>query len=255
MEHPGASIHEFLADVTLASPIDRWDQQEGAVTLMTLHAAKGLEFPVVFVVALEEGLLPHSRANNNDKELEEERRLLFVGITRAQRQLYLSRCRIRTFRGQQAATFPSRFLDELPDGADRLRGSLGDRAAPAEGSAGGGSGSSPGTRLPSRATAVPARSVPPDHGGRAGRRRRARPAGQAARTRTPCGPGTRSSMPSSGSGESSQWRGREPRRKGTVAFTVGGPRTFVLSLAPLRLLSRAADRNAVAGQRPAARAA
>ena len=68
----------------------------------------------MFVVALEEGLLPHSRANDDDKELEEERRLLFVGITRAQRELYLSRCRVRMFRGQQAATFPSRFLDELP---------------------------------------------------------------------------------------------------------------------------------------------
>ena len=66
-EHPGASIHDFLADVTLASPIDRWDQQTGAATLMTLHAAKGLEFPVVFIVALEEGLLPHTRAHDDDK--------------------------------------------------------------------------------------------------------------------------------------------------------------------------------------------
>ena len=63
--HPGASIQDFLAEITLASPIDRWDQETGAVTLMTLHAAKGLEFPVVFIVALEEGLLPHSRANEN----------------------------------------------------------------------------------------------------------------------------------------------------------------------------------------------
>src|SRR5271166_3433809 len=113
-DHPGASIHDFLAEVTLSSPIDRWDQQTGTVTLMTLHAAKGLEFPVVFVNALEEGLLPHSRANDDNKQLEEERRLLFVGITRAQRELYLSRCRIRTFRGQQQATLPSRFLEELP---------------------------------------------------------------------------------------------------------------------------------------------
>ncbi len=114
-EHPGAPVHEFLAEVTLASPIDRWDQDHGAVTLMTLHAAKGLEFPVVFVSALEEGLLPHTRANNDDDELEEERRLLFVGITRARRELYLSLCRIRTFRGQIQATTRSRFLDELPD--------------------------------------------------------------------------------------------------------------------------------------------
>ena len=126
-EHPGASIHDFLAEVTLASPIDRWDQQTGAVTLMTLHAAKGLEFPVVFIVALEDGLLPHSRAENNDKELEEERRLLFVGITRAQRELYLSRCTIRTFRGQQQATRQSRFLKELPEESMEYSRSLGRR--------------------------------------------------------------------------------------------------------------------------------
>ena len=82
-QNPGASIQDFLAEITLASAIDRWDQETGAVTLMTLHAAKGLEFPVVFIVALEEGLLPHSRANENDNQMEEERRLLFVGITRA----------------------------------------------------------------------------------------------------------------------------------------------------------------------------
>ena len=82
---------------------------------MTLHAAKGLEFPVVFIVGLEQGLLPHSRANENASELEEERRLLFVGITRARRELYLSRCRVRAFRGQQQATIPSRFLAELPE--------------------------------------------------------------------------------------------------------------------------------------------
>ena len=83
---------------------------------MTLHAAKGLEFPVVFIIALENGLLPHSRAGENDNQIEEERRLFFVGITRARRELYLSRCVVRTFRGQQQATFPSRFLEELPEG-------------------------------------------------------------------------------------------------------------------------------------------
>ncbi len=80
--HPGASIEDFLAEITLASAIDRWDQDAGAVSLMTLHAAKGLEFPVVFIVALEEGVLPHFAPQNDKNELEEERRLLFVGITR-----------------------------------------------------------------------------------------------------------------------------------------------------------------------------
>ena len=100
----------------LASPIDRWDENTGAVTLMTVHAAKGLEFPVVFIVALEEGLLPHSRALGKSSELEEERRLFFVGITRARRELYLSRCRVRSHRGQFQATQPSTFLNELPVG-------------------------------------------------------------------------------------------------------------------------------------------
>ena len=82
---------------------------------MTVHAAKGLEFPVVFIVALEQGLLPHSRAKDNESETEEERRLLFVGITRVRRNLFLSRSVIRTFQGKQQATFPSSFLRELPD--------------------------------------------------------------------------------------------------------------------------------------------
>src|SRR5262249_7993578 len=114
--HAGASIQDFLADITLASPIDRWDRDTGVVTLMTVHAAKGLEFPVVFIVALEDGLLPHARANGDRNELEEERRLFFVGITRARRELYLSRCVVRTFRGQQQATISSKFLSELPEG-------------------------------------------------------------------------------------------------------------------------------------------
>ena len=82
---------------------------------MTLHAAKGLEFPVVFIVGLEQGILPHARSNDNESELEEERRLLFVGITRAERELYLSHCRVREFRGQRMATIPSSFLAELPE--------------------------------------------------------------------------------------------------------------------------------------------
>ena len=115
--HPGSSIQDFLEEITLASPIDRWDEDKGAVTLMTLHAAKGLEFPAVFIVAMEEGILPHSRANEDRSELEEERRLLFVGITRARRDLHMSRCCVRSFRGQQQATMPSRFLAELPEEA------------------------------------------------------------------------------------------------------------------------------------------
>ena len=99
---------------------------------MTLHAAKGLEFPVAFIVGLEQGLLPHSRANESDDELEEERRLLFVGITRAERELYLSHCRIREFRGQRQATIPSCFLAELPEEALIVRDLTGGETPPLE---------------------------------------------------------------------------------------------------------------------------
>ena len=116
-EHAGASVVDFLEEISLASAVDRWRDETGAVALMTLHAAKGLEFPVVFVVGLEEGILPHGRSLRDDDpgEVEEERRLLFVGITRARRELYLSRCRVREFRGRTDVAQPSRFLRELPD--------------------------------------------------------------------------------------------------------------------------------------------
>jgi DNA helicase II / ATP-dependent DNA helicase PcrA len=131
-KHPEGSIHDFLAEITLSSPIDRWDEDSGAVTLMTMHAAKGLEFPVVFIVGLEQGILPHSRANENQTETEEERRLFFVGITRARRELYLSRTTVRTLRGVQQATWASTFLSELPEGPVRVRdqSGLGGAAAP-----------------------------------------------------------------------------------------------------------------------------
>jgi DNA helicase-2/ATP-dependent DNA helicase PcrA len=86
----------------------------GVVTMMTLHTAKGLEFPVVFLTALEDGVFPHLRALGDPRELEEERRLAYVGITRAQKRLFLSRATVRTSWGQPAYNPPSRFLDELP---------------------------------------------------------------------------------------------------------------------------------------------
>ncbi|MEK6703154.1 MAG: 3'-5' exonuclease, partial [Planctomycetota bacterium] len=87
----------------------------GAVTLMTLHAAKGLEFGAVAMIGLEDGLLPHSRALQAEAEMEEERRLAFVGITRAMRHLHISCARYRTTRGLAERTIPSRFLEELPE--------------------------------------------------------------------------------------------------------------------------------------------
>ncbi len=109
-----AMLRAFLESVTLVADADTVDPSQGSVTLMTLHAAKGLEFKAVAVVGMEENLLPHSRATQNDDALEEERRLAFVGITRAMRHLILTASRYRTQRGMSERTIPSRFLAELP---------------------------------------------------------------------------------------------------------------------------------------------
>ena len=112
------SVHDLLRGyierVTLVSDSDAIDPSLGAVTLMTLHAAKGLEFPVVAMIGLEEGCLPHARGLESPAELEEERRLCFVGITRAMRRLLMTSSRYRTVRGVPERTIPSRFIDELP---------------------------------------------------------------------------------------------------------------------------------------------
>lgn len=113
-ENPQGTLDDFLAQISLVSDADHMDGAGGAVTLMTLHAAKGLEFPVVAIIGLEEGILPHSRARGNLHELEEERRLFFVGITRAEQQLIISRAARRTLRGLTEVTITSPFLRELP---------------------------------------------------------------------------------------------------------------------------------------------
>ncbi len=94
--------------------MDGWDERQDSVSVMTLHAAKGLEFPVVYMLAVEQGLLPHERSLNKEEDVEEERRLAFVGITRAKQELYLTHARLREFRGQTLYAVPSMFLDELP---------------------------------------------------------------------------------------------------------------------------------------------
>jgi DNA helicase II / ATP-dependent DNA helicase PcrA len=109
-----AMLRAYLESVALVSDADRVDPDQGAVTLMTLHASKGLEFAAVAVVGLEEGTLPHSRANDSEASLEEERRLCFVGLTRAMRRLLVTSARYRTNRGIPERTIPSRFLGELP---------------------------------------------------------------------------------------------------------------------------------------------
>jgi DNA helicase-2/ATP-dependent DNA helicase PcrA len=109
-----ASLEAFLDSIMLLSEVDEWDAQADGVTLMTLHSAKGLEFPVVFLTGLEEGVFPHARSMNDPDELEEERRLCYVGITRAQRRLYLSYALHRRIQGYGQGE-PSRFLVEIPD--------------------------------------------------------------------------------------------------------------------------------------------
>ena len=104
----------FLEQAALVNDVDAWDSETDRVTLMTLHAAKGLEFPLVYLVAVEQGLIPHERSKDNDEAMEEERRLLFVGITRARDELELSYTIRRAFRGATRRSIPSSFLLEIP---------------------------------------------------------------------------------------------------------------------------------------------
>lgn len=110
-----ASLESFLDWVALASRVDSLDNNNDKVNLMTLHAAKGLEFPVVFITGLEEGLLPHSESKNDRDQMEEERRILYVGITRAKEKLYLSSAAIRQYFGNTFTSGQSRFIAELPE--------------------------------------------------------------------------------------------------------------------------------------------
>nr|WP_165777302.1 UvrD-helicase domain-containing protein [Bifidobacterium primatium] len=132
---PDATLNGFLETTALVADSDQLpDEGEdtGAVTLMTLHTAKGLEYPVVFLTGMEQGTFPHSRAMENESELEEERRLAYVGITRARQILYVTRAAVRAQWGQAAEMLPSQFLDDIPEnliewkgretGVDALRG-------------------------------------------------------------------------------------------------------------------------------------
>src|SRR6185437_10539514 len=118
------ALELFLENVALVGGADTAQTSENgtlmqeenrdAVTLITLHAAKGLEYPVVFIVGMDEGSLPHSRSVDKPEQLEEERRLAYVGFTRAMRRLYLVRAKRRSFFGETQATLPSRFLEDIP---------------------------------------------------------------------------------------------------------------------------------------------
>jgi DNA helicase-2/ATP-dependent DNA helicase PcrA len=112
-EDGSRTVADFLENITLASDQDGYDERQDCVSVMTLHTAKGLEFPVVYVVAVEQGLLPHERSLGREHEVEEERRLAFVGMTRAKQELYLCHARLREFRGNTLYAVPSMFLSEL----------------------------------------------------------------------------------------------------------------------------------------------
>ncbi|MFQ5354251.1 MAG: ATP-dependent helicase [Thermodesulfobacteriota bacterium] len=116
-----ATLQDFLDHVSLTSDVDSYDEEAGRVTLMTLHAAKGLEFNVVFIAGLEEGLFPHSRSIDDPEQLEEERRLCYVGMTRAKKRLFLSGAQSRNIFGESRYQIASRFIDEIESDAIELK--------------------------------------------------------------------------------------------------------------------------------------
>ncbi|MDP3768741.1 MAG: 3'-5' exonuclease, partial [Dehalococcoidia bacterium] len=126
---PESALPQLLEDIALVSDQDEYDQRSDAVTLITLHAAKGLEFPVVFIVGMEEGVLPHMRSFDAPAQLEEERRLCYVGITRAKERLYLVRAFRRYLMGSSLHNPPSRFLKDLPKDLIAGRKTVEDEAA------------------------------------------------------------------------------------------------------------------------------
>ncbi len=109
------TLEDFLSQVSLVSDIDHADLEEDRVTLMTFHSAKGLEFPIVFMAGMEEGIFPHVRTLMEEKEIEEERRTCYVGITRAQKKLYMTYARMRTIFGRMNMNPISRFMEEIPE--------------------------------------------------------------------------------------------------------------------------------------------
>ncbi|MGN1168932.1 MAG: 3'-5' exonuclease, partial [Acutalibacteraceae bacterium] len=114
-EVPDAQLNGFLEEIALMTDIDNYNESNETVTMMTLHSAKGLEFPVVFIPGMEEGLFPGSQSMYNPADVEEERRLAYVGITRAKQRLYLTNARTRLLFGSTSHNAPSRFIGEIPD--------------------------------------------------------------------------------------------------------------------------------------------
>ncbi|GAA3129084.1 DNA helicase PcrA [Nonomuraea salmonea] len=211
--NPEGTLVEFLEQVSLVADADQIpdsDGGQGVVTLMTLHTAKGLEFPVVFLTAMEDGVFPHVRSLGEPKELEEERRLAYVGITRAQQRLYLTRAAVRSSWGAPSFNPASRFVNEVP-------GKLIDWRTDPEKSAW-----SAATRREPAARPAPARSGGGSGGG--------------GRTVPSLAPGDRVSHDSFGLGTVVSVDGVAEKTKVKIDFGSGGEKTLLLSYAPLEKL-------------------
>ncbi|MBB6471899.1 DNA helicase PcrA [Sphaerisporangium rubeum] len=205
--NPDGTLVDFLEQVSLVADADQipeGDDHQGVVTLMTLHTAKGLEFPVVFLTGLEDGVFPHMRSLGEPRELEEERRLAYVGITRAQQRLYVSRAAVRSSWGAPAFNPASRFLAEVPADLVDWRGD------PAK------SAWSAATSRESRTAATPRKT-----GGR---------------VMPSLGPGDRVSHDSFGLGTVVAVEGAAEKTKVKVDFGSGGEKTLLLAYAPLEKL-------------------
>jgi DNA helicase-2/ATP-dependent DNA helicase PcrA len=252
---PEPTLADFLNRISLVSDQDQVDERAGVVMLMTLHAAKGLEFPVVFLVGLEQGLLPHERALQGAGDIEEERRLCFVGITRACERLFISHADERIIRGQTTPRCPSQFLGELDDGSvvwdDFTASSAGatglrpedgfvplvDHLSPEEAAR-----IAPRRRLRDVVDADEGLVLTPDdETPRRLRPRRARPAPPA--PATPYAdwlPGTLVQHDRYGVGQLLSLQPAEGKTRARVRFVAYGEKTFVLEQAPIRKLERPA---------------
>ncbi len=224
-EDANRSISDFLENITLASDQDGYDERQDSVSVMTMHAAKGLEFPAVYMVAAEQGILPHERSLNRADEVEEERRLAFVGMTRAKEELYLCHARLREFRGQTLYAIPSMFLDELPpDGVEwlDLSASGGGTAKAMDAWRGGGLASEAGW-AEAGIDVKPGSAVPP-----------AAPADDA----TGYAPGVLVRHETYGAGKITDVSGRGALRKVKIRFAAHGERTFIADKVKLEIVGQ-----------------
>lgn len=243
-ENPGATVVDFLTQVSLVAAADELDDVSGTVSLMTLHTAKGLEYQAVFLTGLEEGLLPHSMSMNEPGGAAEERRLFYVGITRARERLYLSLAMSRSQYGETKVALPSRFLHEIPDNLiewrqspaqANSRGGTEPRALNARRGFGVGSaaGRATGWGSPSASGTTP-QALPRAEAARWAQSVTAtvRDNGELA-----LAPGDRISHADFGEGRVSQVTGEGAKRIAHVIFDSAGPKKLLIKIAPIEKLT------------------